>query len=118
MTPDQHPANQEIAEVIETYATEIAEAEYEATPGNTRIALSVKKEQNGEITGQIHTDNVAANALPALSENEVYLWRRARVLDWSEELHQERWLSGQGVQEEGLEYFTHRHDGPAEARPS
>jgi hypothetical protein len=110
------PTDREIRNAIDNNAAELAEAEENGIPGTTRISLHVERQSDGEVVGTVKTHNSNATPLPGLNANEVYLFRIADALDWNEEEHREWWLSGEGVKEDGLDFFQHRLEGPSEPR--
>lgn len=105
----QKPTRIDIERAIEDNAAELAEAEQNASPGTTRVSLLVWKDDDG-VGSRVRTDNDNATPIPELAENEVYLWKVAGVLEWYESEHREWWLSGEGVEDQGIEFFDHRED--------
>lgn len=112
------PTDREIRNAIDNNAAELAEAEENGIPGTTRISLHVERQSDGEVVAQVNAKNPGATPLPGLDANEVLLFRIACDLDWNEEEHREWWLSGEGVKEDGLDYFERRLEGPSEPRVS
>lgn len=115
MTDVSLPTDHELRAAIEANAADLARADEHGTPGTTRISLLVEK-RDGDVTARVRADTDNATPLPALDENEVYLYRLAPARDWDEDSHREWWLSGDGVREAGLDYFEHRRDGPVPTR--
>lgn len=102
----QRPTRHDIRTAIDANAVELAEAEQGATPGATRVSLLVRKENDG-VTARVRTDNSNATQIPPLNENEVYLWRIADAHEFQSDEHREWWLSGEAVEDEGVDFFDH-----------
>ena len=113
----QKPTRIDIERSIEDNAAELAEAEQNASPGTTRVSLLVRRDtgdvseearmSSDDVSARVRTDHRHATPIPELAENEVYLWKIADVLEWHESEHREWWLSGEGVEDEGIEFFDH-----------
>lgn len=114
MGDNSPPTDREIEETIKAHAAEIAQAEDEGVPGNTRVSLLVNKDENGEISARVSSSHRNATPLPGLQENEVLLWYITPARDWEDASTREWWLSGNPIKEDGLDYFEFRREGPAD----
>ena len=110
----QAPTRIDVERAIQDHAVELAEAEQNASPGTTRVSLLVRRDGDG-VSARVRTDNDNAVPIPALAENEVYLWKIAGVSEWHDSSHREWWLSGKGVEKDGFGFFEYLQEGPAKA---
>ncbi len=109
------PTEEEIEDVIEDCAKELAKKDYDNGP-QQRLSLFVKKTPGSELETRVRVNHDNATPLPPLSENEVHLYRYPRPDNFNEEEEVNWWLSGEGVKDDGLEFFEYRRTGPADAR--